>query len=61
MNLNLTKVHTQGIPLIKGGSLFLSERAHENLITSSGLRVMGKQSARSVIPGDSEYIIIPLT
>lgn len=27
MNLNLTKVHTQGIPLIEGGSLFLLEKA----------------------------------
>lgn len=47
MNLNLTKVHTQGIPLIEGGSLFLSERAYENLITSSDLWVGVKQSAQT--------------
>lgn len=32
------KVQTQGIPLREGGSLFLSELAHENLITSSDWR-----------------------
>lgn len=47
MNLNLTKMHTQGIPLIEGGALFLSERPSENLITSSALQVRGKHSVQS--------------